>query len=105
MVLRSSSISNFEVFYFCWDKKFHSRYILIKFSDRGLVTRGGKPNLTMMAGLGWTIYAINVFLPAISYGTKIFKQDFPGNIVHGNIWDLEDINGERGLFLWIPGFK
>ena len=70
---------------------------MIKFSDRGLVRQGGKLDLNLMEWLGWTCYAINVFATfAITVG-QVFKEDFPENIVHGNIWDLEDYQGRRGL--------
>ena len=73
------------------------RYIVIKFCDRGLVGGGGKLNLTLMKCLGWTCYGVNVGGIFIGSLAQIKRERYPEDIVHGNIWDLEDLEGKRGL--------
>ena len=72
------------------------RYIVIKFSDHGLVGRGGKLNLTLMGCLGWICYAVSVGGIFMGSLVQIKRKWYPEDIVHGNIWDLEDYKGKRG---------
>ena len=69
--------------------------MVIKFGDRGLIING-KIDLKLMNYLGWTAYGIPVALNFFMYFVQIFKVDFPQNIVHGNLWNLEPLEGYRG---------
>ena len=73
------------------------RYIVVKFSDRGLISEGYL-NLRLMNCLGWTSYATMVAFSVFIYMTQIFKKDFPENMIHGNLWDLEHKDQFRGLY-------
>ena len=74
------------------------RYIVIKFSDRGLVSAGGSLNMTLMESVGWTWYAVNVGGIFTASLMQSKRKNYPEDTVHGNIWDLEDFKGKRGWY-------
>ena len=62
-----------------------SRFVLVKYADRGLV-QNGSPNLTLFIHLHWLVFFIFTAMCYIGFPlTKQIKGDFPENTIKGQI--------------------